>query len=103
MSFIREYPIKAVRKAHRCEACRKPIEIGQPATRWSGMTDGEFNSVIYHPDCREAEVAFNATKDWRYGDEWYPLYEIEPDDHDWLLTDFPTVAARMLPEREVNP
>jgi len=95
MSFIREYPVKAVRKRHRCEACRKHIEIGQPATRWAGMTDGQFGNVIYHPDCREAEVAFNSTKDWRYGDEWYPLYELESDDHEWLRAEFPVVAVRM--------
>jgi len=28
MTFTREFPVKAVRKRHLCECCRKHIEIG---------------------------------------------------------------------------
>jgi hypothetical protein len=95
VSFTREYPVKAVRKRHRCECCRSFIEIGEPATRWAGMSDGDFYSVIMHPDCRAAEVELNDLKDWRSGDDWWPLHEAEPDDHQWLLEEYPIVSARL--------
>ena len=95
MSFSREWSVKAVRKVHRCDCCGKPIEMGQAAIRWSGMTDGDFGSAIMHPDCRAAEIAMNELKDYRLGDDWWPLREIESDDHEWLAEEYPVVAARM--------
>lgn len=95
MSFSREWKVKAVRKEHRCQGCRTKLEIGQPAARWAGTTDGQFDSVIYHPECREAEVALNdLTGDWVYGD-WHSLSEIEDDDRAWLAENHPIVARRM--------
>lgn len=94
MSFASTRTVKAVRKAHKCVGCDRMIEIGQPAERWSGMTDGDFASVIYHVDCRAAEIELNklASTDW---DEWMGLADIEDDDWDWLIEEYPAVAARM--------
>lgn len=94
MSFVREYAVKAVRKPHRCDGCGRRIEPGGPAQRWVGMTDGEFGSAIYHPDCREAEVDLNQIKDC-WGDDWFSLREIDDEDRPWLLEEYPAVAARM--------
>lgn len=96
MSFTREWPVAATRKQHRCDTCGKHIEIGQPATRWAGMTDGEFGNAIMHPDCRAAEVEFNDLLDFRWGDDWTPLRDIESDYHEWLRDEHPNVAARLL-------
>lgn len=95
MSFYREKPIKAVRKARQCMGCCKQIEVGSPALECAGHWEGDFWSGTYHAECREAECAFNKLKDYRFGDEWYPLFEIEFDDWEWLMADFPAVAERM--------
>lgn len=95
MSFNREYDVKAVRKSRRCDVCRAPIEIGFPAIRWVGMIDDEFGTLIFHPDCRGAEIAYNRMTNCNW-DEWYSLAsDLEPDDHAWLLDEWPAVAARM--------
>ena len=95
MSFHSEHTVKAVRKRHLCDGCRRYIEVGEPAIKWAGMTDGDFGTAIYHPDCREAEVGLNTVLGWSHGDEWWPLSKIEWEDRLWLLDAFPAVAARM--------
>lgn len=93
MSFTNEYAVKAVRKRYRCDICPVHIEAGEPAVRWAGMSDGEFYSSVFHPDCREAEVAYNELcgPNW---DEWYRLDEMEDDSHEWLIAEYPAVAER---------
>lgn len=95
MSFYRETVVKAVRKRHRCDGCGKHIEIGEPANRWAGMTDGDFGSVIMHPECREAEIKLNDILGTHSGDDWAGLLDIESEDWPWLLEEHPVVAARM--------
>lgn len=95
MSFYREQPVKSVRKARQCVGCGKTITVGSPALECAGTGPDGFWSGTYHDDCRKAECAFNDLKDYRYGDEWYPLYEIEFDDWEWLIAEFPAVAERM--------
>jgi hypothetical protein len=94
MSFVREEIVKSTRKLHRCFTCRRDIQIGSTAVRWSGMSDGEFMSAIYHSDCREAELRLNAL----YGtssNEWMSLYNHESEDEAWLIDEFPAVADRL--------
>ena len=100
MSFVNEKPIKATRKRHICGACNKWIEPGESAINWAGMVDGDFYSNHYHPECREAEVAYNALKDWRGGDDWYALHEAEREDRPWLKAEHPLAYKRMLMSRE---
>jgi hypothetical protein len=96
VSFAKETKIKAVRKPYRCDGCHKRLAVGEPATRWAGMTEGEFGTAIYHPDCREAEVDLNNDiLGWQWGDDWLPLYEIDREDWLWLTGAYPAVAARM--------
>ena len=96
MAFASETTVKAVRKRHRCDGCNRPIEIGDPATRWAGTTDGDFGTALYHPDCRAAEIAMNNdVLGFRYGDDWWPLSEIESEDRPWLIAAYPAVARRM--------
>lgn len=95
MTFATETNVKAVRKRHRCDGCGKRIEIGSPAVRWAGMTDGDFGAAIYHPDCRLAEIKLNDLLETQWGDEWAALSEIDEEDWPWLIETFPAVAARM--------
>lgn len=96
MSFASESTVKAVRRRHLCDGCSRHIEIGEPATRWAGLTEGDFGTAIYHPDCRAAEVDLNnEILGWQYGDDWLPLHDIEREDWPWLIEAHPAVAARM--------
>ena len=106
MGVLSERLVKAVRKRHRCDGCGKHIEVGQPAMRWAGLTDGDFGTCIYHPDCLSAEVDLNNdVLDWQYGDDWLPLIEIDEEDWPWLSERYPTVAARigLAPSPEPHP
>ena len=40
MTFSNEVSVRSTRKAHVCDVCRRPIDVGQSAVRWSGTTDG---------------------------------------------------------------
>ena len=95
MSFANERNVKAVRKEHVCDGCNRKIEIGQPATRWSGVVDGDFSIAIYHPDCRQAEVAMNDLLGWQHLDDWYPLHEADANERDALRERFPAAIARL--------
>lgn len=101
MSFIDERYIKATRKRHVCNACDKWIEVGEAAVHWVGVTDGDFGCAYYHPDCREAEVAYNRLRGYRFGDDWFRLCEdAEPEDYSWLKSEHPIPYKRMLMTRE---
>lgn len=104
MAFHTETPVKAVRKRHCCDGCGKHIEIGQSAVRWAGLTDGDFGTCIYHPECRAAELAYNLdVLGYLYLDDWYPISEIEHEDWPWLIESHPVVAERMGIQAIPNP
>jgi hypothetical protein len=59
------------------------------------MTDGDFGSAVFHPECRAAEVEHNRANG-AYADEWYSLAdEGTREVRDWLVAEHPVVAARM--------
>lgn len=93
MGFASETEHKA-RKAHKCDACNRAIEVGTTYTRWAGTTDGDFSEAKYHAECRAAEIAFNKLigTDW---DEWMGLDDAEADDWPWFLEEHPVVAVRL--------
>lgn len=100
MSFVREQVIKATRKRHLCDACDKWIETGEPATHWVGVTNGDFGSAHYHPECRAAEIELNRANDL-WNDEWVRLIDlIEPEDRPWLKREHPLAYRRLLSTRE---
>ena len=97
MTQFSERQIKATRKPAKCSACETPVAIGSAAIRWTGLNDGEFCSVIYHPDCRAAEIELNRNAGLS-GCDWLQLryaVEEEPDDLVWLRAEHPTVASRL--------
>lgn len=94
MTVFSERAVKAIRKAVRCDGCGRVIAVGQPATRWTGLSDGEFASVAYHPDCRRAEIALNKMHG-TWGEEWQRIGDVDSEDDYWLLTMFPAVAERL--------
>lgn len=101
MAFINERTIKATRKRHLCIACDKFIEIGEPAVNWAGVTDGDFSSVHYHPECRAAEIDYNHEYlGGGWPDEWACLRDCEPDDRPWIKANHPIAYLRMCRTRE---
>lgn len=98
MGFNSEKIVKSVRKQHRCDGCGTLIKVGEPAWRWSGISDGDFGTCIYHPDCRTAEVAYNSRVGTNTYDEWCGVrdafYEDEDGTRDWLREHYAVVAAR---------
>ncbi len=105
MSFCSEYTVKATRKEHRCDGCLDPIAKGEPAVRWSGLTDGHFGHAVYHPDCRKAEIAYNREVLDSDPDEWMSLSDAPGyGGEDWLREKFPAVAERLCgPAKIVEP
>ena len=93
--FSTHTSVSAVRRDHICDECHRTITKGSPASRLSGVWDGEFYSCINHVDCREAIVAYNQMADFDT-DDWMRLDRLEdPSDFDWLRKNYPTVAERL--------
>lgn len=95
MSFVNETAVKAVRKPGLCDVCSRMVEAGQPAVRWAGITDGQFDTSLYHPECRAAEIALNKLHGTdRWGDDWMSLSDTDWEDWRWLVEEHPVVAER---------
>jgi len=62
--------------------------------RWAGMTDGDFGTLGYHPECREAEIELNKLHGTWSSDEWIALWDFDWEDARWLLEEHPIVAER---------
>jgi hypothetical protein len=92
---LSERHVRAVRKPHLCWACDKWIYPGESALTCVGVTDGQFWSLYYHHDCRQAELELNELHEWWYNDEWMRLCEAESDDYDWLSDTHPGPYERM--------
>jgi hypothetical protein len=95
MTCFSEKSIRAVRKAHQCVGCLKMLAVGDPAVNWTGLNDGDFVSVYYHPECRDAEVALN-TLHGTFGEEWQGLADAEREDYPWLKAEHPTAYLRLV-------
>lgn len=102
MAFATERTIKAVRKARKCCACSRIIEVGSPAVDWSGTSDGDFHAVSYHVECRDAEIALNRLHETQH-DEWIGLDDLEWEDWQYLLDEHPVVAQRLkITQRKID-
>ena len=88
------------RKQHRCDECGTVIEIGEEYID-NVLKDGDVYHWRAHPDCQECAFAFDATQDFSFGDDRYPLIE---DDYfleelDKWEADFPKVVERIKQRR----
>ena len=54
MSFHNEMAVKRTRRTLSCHWCNEKINAGEPSVFTSGMSDGEFYSGRYHPECAAA-------------------------------------------------
>ncbi len=54
MSFHRETPVKRTRRQSWCRWCGERIWKGDPSVVASGVFEGDFYSLRYHPECSVA-------------------------------------------------
>lgn len=87
MGFCNEKLVTA-RKRHLCDACLKPINPGEQYLRAAGVSNGDFWSGAYHPDCREWEIETNREAHGYFSDDWTPLHE-HVTECDEVLNDAP--------------
>lgn len=52
--FMAERDIKAARKEHRCDECRRTIRVGEPYRSMRGKYDGRFYVVNHCAHCNVA-------------------------------------------------
>ena len=85
------------RKDHRCEHCGKPISLGEPHFKSSGVFEGEFFSLREHTDCSEAWEAMRDLAGLSYDEpsDFLRYHEWDEDSRGWLIEAYPTVAARL--------
>lgn len=102
VEFSSSKTVKATRKPHFCEGCEQPIDVRSPAKYYAGKFEGEFYDCYFHPDCREAQDAWNdlAGFDWDEQCHLWHLYE-NRDDPKFFCgehVDFSTPLAEKYPE-----
>lgn len=95
MTAFGERTVAAARKEHACVACGAAIDKGTSYVRWTGLNDGALDSVAYHPECREAEIAWNQHLG-TFADDWQSLMlNRDRDDDLWLSEKHPRAAERL--------
>lgn len=95
-SFCSEKTITA-RRPHQCSACLQPIKAGEKYLRSVGVSDGDFFSNAYHPECREWEIKTNSHVVGPYSDsEWCFLHEHVAECRD-VLDGAPEKVKRRFP------
>lgn len=57
------------RKAHRCENCGEPLDIGQPYCKQSGVYDGNYYTNRFHPECWDSLIGDGEFEFTPYGGE----------------------------------
>ena len=63
--WLKDIPIKSVRKKHRCEWCNEWILVGDTARYRVLVFDGEFQASHQHPECYDAMLKSDID-DWGF-------------------------------------
>jgi hypothetical protein len=96
MITILEDGVHTCRKPQTCDQCLRLIEVGQRYRKQKTAGDGEFRTYRAHESCDAAYARYIdlAGLDPSY-DEPPLLNELGPEDHCWILEEFPDVAERL--------
>lgn len=105
--FFSSRSIKAVRKERHCESCGTKIMVGQPARYFATKQEGDMFCWHAHPECRDAEVAWNTHREsdvddflwlWQAKDgSYHDSEEARETSLEWLREHHPIAAGRILP------
>ena len=80
---------------HPCDHCLKPIQIGQRYTRTRGVWEGTPGVFRAHVECEDAANAWRDYHDSMWDEGCLLNADVTPEDHEWLLPEFPIVAERL--------
>lgn len=83
------------RKTHQCDDCGTPIDIGERYVRNSEVADGSAFTWKSHVECQAARHALHRLWMMDYDDGICLRNDVSTDDHPYLLTHHPVVAARL--------
>ena len=83
------------RKHHSCDQCGTAIEPGTVYKRERGVWEGQPYVFKAHTDCEAAAHDLWKLRDLRWDEGINLRSDIEPEDHEWLLAEHPSVAARL--------
>lgn len=86
---------QAARKSHTCDHCGKPIVIGERYLRTRGVWEGNPGVFRSHVECDEASTAWRDYHDSAWDEGCLLNADVEAEDHEWLIAEFPIVAERL--------
>ncbi|MEC5289422.1 MULTISPECIES: hypothetical protein [unclassified Aurantimonas] len=99
MSDFASFKTITAAKPHQCENCQCEIAKGENHQKVSGVNDGDFYSYRTHMDCHHAVQELWSIQGL-HDDEYLPwIWDLEPEDREWLAEKYPAIAARMAERR----
>lgn len=67
MSFVCDHGLRRAAKQHRCWYCDQHIEVGERYGYRTGVTDGDFWAMRFHPEC-DAQTDTWSSEDWAFAE-----------------------------------
>lgn len=86
---------QAARKRHICDHCAQPIAPGQQYMRVRGIWEGTPGVFRAHDDCHEASRTWRDHHDAMWYEACLLCSDVEPEDHQWIVAEYPEVAERL--------
>lgn len=83
------------RKPHQCSHCLQKIVPGETYRRFRGVWEGTPGVFKSHTECESAAEQMRENADLNWDEGVLLCSDISPEDHEWLLAEFPVVAARL--------
>lgn len=83
------------RKRFTCDHCMQAIMPGQRYLRVRGIWEGAPGVFRAHDECEYAAQQWREYHDSMWDEGCLLKADIEPEDHTWLLDEFPIVAERL--------
>lgn len=79
MSFHSTKNVKRAMKAKKCYWCGHYCERGDPRSVHVGVWEGDFYSIVYHPECSAALTAW-----WQLPGNRRHYYDEGPEEHSMI-------------------
>lgn len=86
---------QTARKPHQCSHCLKRIAPGERYERTRGIWEGTPGVFRCHTECEDAANHWRDYHDSMWDEGCLLNADVQPEDHEWLIAEFPTVAERL--------
>lgn len=93
---------RTARKGRRCDHCSQAIEIGSVYRYTFSVWEGTPGSFRSHIECDTVAREMWRNRNYCWDEGILLTADVEPEDHEWLLSDHPVVAARLGITAETN-